>query len=291
MAMTMTGLSQKSLVVVVLVSLSAGCTLDAFLFNRTQQDGPYDFAGTSIPADRFSAEGTFIKAADGTRIHLHFVEASGDHSTRAKAAILYCHGNKDHIKHYWDRVEAFYEMGYQLLIFDYRGFGRSGGEPDEPGLYMDGEAALAHLLQQPSVDPGRVAFYSNSLGAAVCIELASRHADQPQALVVAEPFRSIADMVADGAQVSFEPGFVTDHRFANIDKIHKVGAPLFVIHGAEDTYLMPQYGRDLYDKALDPKELWLVPGAGHGEITGAANTARRAQFSDRVTRFLDAHVK
>jgi fermentation-respiration switch protein FrsA (DUF1100 family) len=268
----------------------AGCTLDGFLFNPRQQDGPYDLSGTTIPADRFDEEGTFVSAEDGTRIHLYYIKASGKHPARAKTAIFYCHGNSTNIGHYWWRMEAIHELGYQVLIFDYRGYGRSEGKPDEPGLYMDAEAALAHLLKQPAVDARRVAFYGHSLGAAVCIELATRKTVDA-ALVVESPFRSVKDLVQDGAIASLPPSFVTSHGFDNFAKIDKVGAPLLVMHGLDDDFLMSEYGQALYDQAQQPKTLWLVPGAAHSDIPDDPGTPRRKQWADKVTAHVDGHVK
>lgn len=279
-----------SIFMLVLVLMASGCTLDSFMFNLEKQDGPYDFSDSSIPTDKFDAEGTFITAQDGTRIHLHVVESSGASPDRSSTTILYCHGNSSNISHYWDRVEGFYAMGFRTLIFDYRGYGRSEGEPTEPGVYMDSEAALSHLLDMPQTEPERIVFYGNSLGAAVCIELAYRHSDQPAVLIVVAPFRSVADLVQDGAGASLHPGFITNLRFNNYAKIDQVGAPLMVIHGQDDDYLMPQYGKDLFERALPPKELWLVPGAEHGNVPGDAGTERNEEYKKRVSGFIDRHI-
>jgi hypothetical protein len=263
------------------------CTLDSFLFEPVRQEGPYDFSATTIPADKFTVEGDFVAAADGTRIQLHHVLPADAATARGRTSVFFCHGNSDNLFFDWPEVEGFYDLGYRVLIFDYRGFGRSEGSPTEAGLYQDAEAALAFLLAQPDVDPARVAFVGDSLGAAVCTELAYRHADQPAALVLAEPFRSIQDLVADGAGVSLPVGFVTNHRFDNYAKIDAVGAPLLVLHGDADTFLMPAYGRELYDKALEPKEFHLVPGADHGEVWQPDHLGF---MLTTIGAFLDAYV-
>ncbi len=268
----------------------ASCRLDGFMFNATKVSEPYDFSESIIPEDRYEPGGVFVEAADGTRIHLYFVRASGAEPDRAETTIFYCHGNRDNIGHYWPRVELFYEMGYSVLIFDYRGFGLSGGEPDEPGLYMDGEAALAYLLSRPDVDQGRIVFYGYSLGAAVCLELAVRHQDLPRALVLESAFRSVADLVSDGATVSLDASFVTDLRFDNISKIGSVACPVLLMHGLADDFLRPDYSRDLYDRAPEPKELWLVPGANHTTVPGEPGSERRREYFEHVTSFVDRYA-
>lgn len=270
--------------------LAGGCTLDSFMFPGTPQDGPYDFSGTTIPSDRYDPEGTFVTAEDGTRVHLHFVRSSGDVPARAGVTIFYCHGNTDHILHYWDRVEIFYHLGYQVLIYDYRGYGRTEGTPTEAGLYLDSEAALAHTLTLPEVDPARLVFYGYSLGCAPCTEIAKRHTDQPTALVLEAPFRSVEDLIEDGALASLDVGMLSDLEFDNYAKIDRVGAPLLVMHGSDDTFLKPEYGRALYEKALPPKAFWLAPGGQHGTVPGDEGSARRQGYEDTLTAFLDQYV-
>jgi hypothetical protein len=268
----------------------AACRLDGFMFAGEPHAGPYDLTGTSIPADRYDPEGVLVTAADGTRIHLMVVEPPGDPPGREGTTIFYCHGNAANIGHYWDRVEIFHALGYRVLIFDYRGYGRSEGTPTEPGLYQDADAALAYLLARPGVDPDRIVFYGYSLGAAVCTDLAWRRPDQPAALVLEAPFRSVADLVQDGAGASLDPGMVTDLRFDNLSKIDGVGAPLLVVHGTADDYLMSDYGVALHEAAQEPKRLVLVPGANHGDVPGEPGSARRTLYVDAVTGFLDAQI-
>ncbi len=277
--------------------LGSACTMDSWMFNATHHDEPYDFSDTIIPADKFDPAGTFIQAEDGTRIEAFFVESSGEQPDRADVTVFYCHGNRDSLFHYWPRVELFYRMGYQTLIFDYRGFGHSEGTPTEQGLYMDAEAAFDYLLTIPQVDPDKIVFYGYSLGVAVCVELAKRLAEHPRsdgvgpfALITESGFRSVSDLVQDGATFSLAPGFVTTLKFDNYAKIDKVGVPLFLLHGTRDDYVWVQYGKDLYDKALDPKQLWLVGGATHTDVPGADGSDRRAEYMRRVPEFIQQYL-
>lgn len=263
--------------------------MDSFMFNGSKQDGPYDFSDSIIPADKYDADGLFAEAADGTQVNLYFVDSSGDVPNRATTTIFYCHGNRDHIGHYWDRVELFYEMGYQTLIFDYRGFGRTKGTPTEKGLYMDAEAAYSYMLTRPDVDPGRVIFYGYSLGCAVCTEMAKRHKTQT-ALILEAPFRSVKDMVEDGATSSLARSFVTTLKFDNYGKIRDIGSPLFIIHGDSDDYIETQYGIDLYNHALPPKQLWIVPGGNHTTIPGTEGSQRRQEYMTRVPAYIDQYL-
>ncbi len=275
----------------------AGCTMDSWMFNATHHDEPYDFSKTIIPPDKFDPEGTFIQSEDGTRIQLYFVQSSGQYPERADVTVFYCHGNRDSLMHYWPRVELFYKMGYQTLIFDYRGFGHSEGTPTEQGLYMDAEAAFDHLLTIPEVNPDKIVFYGYSLGVAVCVEMAKRLAQDPRpdgigpfALVIESGFRSVSDLVQDGATFSLASRFVTTLKFDNYAKIDKIDVPLFVMHGTRDDYVWVEYGKELYEKALDPKELWLVGGATHVDVPGDEGSRRRAEYMERVPAFIQQYL-
>jgi uncharacterized protein len=268
-----------------------GCTLDGFMFNGEPQDDPYDFTGTIIPSDRFDQEGTFVTASDGTRIHLHFVRSSGDATGRSDTTIFYCHGNSTNLLHYWERVEHLYELGYQVLIFDYRGYGRSDDvRGTEAGIYADAEAAFDHLMSLPEVDPDKVVFYGYSLGGAPCVELAHRYANQPAALITEAIFRSVEDLLQDGAGASLDVSMVSDLQFDNFAKIDGVGAPLLIIHGRDDSYVPMEYGVQLYAQAQEPKALYLAPGAGHSTVPGDPGSLNRQTYLDTVATFLDTYV-
>ena len=261
-----------------------GCNLDPLFFSARRQDGPYDLSGRAVPAERFDPEGSFVTSADGTRVHLMQVRPSGAAPARAGTTVLYCHGNGGNIGTSWERVEHLYAMGYGVLVFDYRGWGRSEGRPEEQGIYEDAEAVWTYLRARP--EGARVVLYGHSLGAAVCTDLAARHPGQAAGLVLEAPFRSLAALVEDGSMASFPRGFVTSLRFANDEKLPNIGMPLLIMHGLADDYLMPRYGQELYDLALPPKDLWLVPEAGHGTIPGEPGSPRRDAYLAHMTAFI-----
>src|SRR5690606_27201649 len=170
----------RALTVRLLVAASAfalsGCmNLDGFLFNPTRVDAPYNFDEASpeldgdldpegphaslVPA-ALRTEG-FVESAEGDQIHWVFASRPG-----ARDTILYSHGNAHHLARYWDRVELLWQGGFNVMIYDYPGYGRSSGSPSEPGLLASAEAALTELLQQPGVNPDRIFVVGFSLGGA-----------------------------------------------------------------------------------------------------------------------------
>lgn len=281
----MTRIARAPRCLAVAAALLGGCDVDVFFFSAQRHEGPYDLSRSTVPADRLDPEGTFLTSADGTRIHLMQVRPSGAEPARAGTTVLFCHGNGGNIGSQWGRVEHLYAMGYGSLIFDYRGWGRSGGRPEEQGIYEDAEAVWSYLRARP--EGARVVLYGHSLGAAVCADLAARHPGEAAGLIIESPFRSIAALVEDSSMATLPRGFVTSLRFANDEKIPRIAMPLLVMHGLGDTYLQPRYGQELYDLAQPPKSLWLAEGAGHGDVPGDDRSPRRAEYVARVTGFID----
>ena len=163
------------------------------------------------------------------------------------------------------------ELGASLFIFDYQGYGRSSGAPSEAATYADARAALAYLRGRPDVDPRGIAYYGESLGSAVAVDLAVD--EPPLALVLNAPFTSIRDM----AQVHYpllRPLLpLVRTRYDSAARIGEVRVPVLVIHGADDRVVPPEQGRRLYDAANEPKRLVIIPGAGHNDLAEVGGEA------------------
>ena len=110
-----------------------------------------------------------VTAADGVRLHGWWLPAA-----EAEGVVLFSHGNAGNIEGRIGSARAFLEMGLSVLLYDYRGYGRSAGRPSEEGLYLDAEAFHDHLVQEEGFDPTRLLLYGESLGSAVSVELARR---------------------------------------------------------------------------------------------------------------------
>lgn len=168
----------------------------------------------------------------------------GDRSTRAALAV------------------ALNRMGLSVLLFDYRGYGGNPGRPSEEGLAADARAAQAWLAAQPEVDPQRIAYFGESLGAAVAVGLAVQR--PPAALVLRSPFTSLADVGAVHYPWLPIRRLLLD-QYPSIERIASVHAPLLVIAGDRDDIVPLALSRRLYDAAVEPKRFVLVPGAGHND--------------------------
>jgi hypothetical protein len=210
---------------------------------------PADFG---LPFDDVS-----FTAGDGVRLHGWF--APGE----SGVTWLWCHGNAGNISHRLENLRLLHdELGVSVFIFDYRGYGRSEGSPSEEGTYRDAEAALAHVLSRPDVDPERIVYFGRSLGAAVAVELATRR--PPFALILESPLPSIAELARH--HYPFLPvGGLLRTKYDSLSKIGRVRVPLLVLHGDQDEVIPFEAGRKLFEAANEPKRFYAIRGAGHND--------------------------
>jgi uncharacterized protein len=196
---------------------------------------------------------------DNLRLGAWFVPARG--GGRAPA-VLICNGNAGDRMLRAPLAGALSRAGLAVLLFDYRGYGGNPGRPSEEGLAADARAAQAWLMAQPDVDPGRVAYFGESLGAAVALRLAL---ERPAAgLVLRSPFTSLTDVGRLHYPWLPVARFLAD-RYPSIDRIGRLAAPLLVIAGDRDTLVPAQLSKRLYDAAPEPKRFVLVAGADHND--------------------------
>ncbi len=176
--------------------------------------------------------------------------------------VLVFNGNAGNRAHRGPLAAAFRRHGLQVLLVDYRGYGGNPGAPTEKGLAADSRAARAYLAGRPDVDASRIVYFGESLGTAVAIDLAVEH--PPAALVLRSPFTSMADLGRH--HYPFLPvRLLLRDRFAAIDQIRRIRAPLLVIAGAHDRVVPIESSRRLYDAVVAPKTLLVLPDADHND--------------------------
>jgi uncharacterized protein len=194
-------------------------------------------------------------------------------------AVLVCNGNGGDRSLRLQLAAALNRMGLSVLLFDYRGYGGNPGRPTEDGLAADARAAEAWLATQSEVDPERIAYFGESLGAGVAVGLAMER--PPAALVLRSPFTSLAEV--GRVHYPWLPvGRLLMDRYPSIDRIGSVDAPVLVIAGDRDDIVPTSLSKRLYEAAPEPKRFVLVPGAGHNDV--ALLDGR--QMIDEVGRFL-----
>ena len=176
--------------------------------------------------------------------------------------MLYLHGNGGHIGDRGGKVRTYLDRGWGVLLVSWRGYGGNRGKPSEAGLYADAEAAMAYLAAA-GADSARIVIYGESLGSGPAVKLAADGA--PGALVLEAPFTSIADLAA--AMFPYVPArWLVRDRFASIERIAKVSAPLLIVHGERDRTVSPSHGRRLLAAHRGVKQGHFVAGAGHNDL-------------------------
>jgi fermentation-respiration switch protein FrsA (DUF1100 family) len=221
-------------------------------------------------------EDVVLAARDGASVHAWHVKAVAPRGT-----VLVCHGNAGTIEDRLGQARAFRELGYDVLLFDYRTYGRSTGALSEEGTYLDAEAVFDHLVAR-GVDARRIALYGESLGGAVAIELARRRS--VAALVVEDAFTSLADM---GARIYpwLPVRWISRIRYDSLAKVAQLKVPLLVVHSPQDGLVPFEQGQRLFSAHAGPKR-FLETGGDHN----AGGFLQRAEWGRAVGEFLAEHL-
>jgi fermentation-respiration switch protein FrsA (DUF1100 family) len=198
-----------------------------------------------------------LRAEDGVRIHGWFLPVKD-----SRGSAVFCHGNAGNISHRLDRALLLQSrLRLDVLLFDYRGYGKSEGSPDEPGTYRDARAAY-RWLREHGQPPERIVIFGESLGSAIALDLAL--GSPARALVLESPFTSIRDMAR--AVYPFLPVWpLVRTRYDNLGKIGRLRMPLLVLHGDSDNVVPFAQGRRLFEAAPEPKRFYAIPGASHND--------------------------
>lgn len=205
-----------------------------------------------------SAQDVWFESKDGIQLHGWWMP---HHS--ARGTVLYCHGNTGSIAHRIGVFRHLRRMKVNLLAFDYRGYGKSGGTPSETGLFQDVRAAYQHLVEVIGEDPREIILFGHSLGGAVAVDCAL---DCTVAgLVVQSSFTHIRD-AAKAMFPTLPLHLAATRQFRSIDKVDKIQIPKLFIHGDCDETVPVELGKKLYEVASEPKELYIVRRAGHNDV-------------------------
>ena len=202
-------------------------------------------------------EEVHFSTEDGMRLHGWFFPLKG-----GSPLILFCHGNAGNISHRLDNVHLLLDHGLQVFIFDYRGYGRSTGNPSETGLYTDGLAAYEYLVEKMGVPPDQIILFGRSLGASVAIEIALKK--KVGSLIMETAFTSTRDMAKTMGPFALISYFLPPH-YNTLEKIPRVDAPKLIIHGERDDIVPFSMGQRLFEAAKIPKYFYPLKTAGHND--------------------------
>jgi uncharacterized protein len=213
--------------------------------------------GNWQPAD-LPFEDAWFASADGTRLHGWYLPHE-----QSRTAILYCHGNGGNVAYWADAARLLHDrVAASVLLFDYRGYGRSEGTPSEAGALADARAARAWLARRQGIAEQQIVLMGRSLGGAVAVDLAAT--DGARALVLESTFTSMPDV----AQTLFPlvpTRLLMQTQFNSVRKIANYHGPLLQSHGTADRLIPYAIGCRLFDTANQPKQFIPIPGGDHND--------------------------
>ena len=197
-----------------------------------------------------------LLAADGVKLHGWWVPARD-----ARGAALLLHGNAGNISHRIGYAAMFNRLGYSVLLLDYRGYGKSGGNPSEEGTYRDGDAAWRYLSEVRKLKANEIVIVGESLGGGVATWLALKY--PPRTLVLASTFTSVPDL---GAQVYpwLPVRLLASIQYNNLERIRQIAAPVLIAHSRNDDIIPFTHGEAIFAAAREPKQ-FLVLSGGHND--------------------------
>ena len=234
----------------------------------------------SVPATMpgIDVEQVWLETADGVRIHGWFVDSTGTDRT-----MLYFHGNAENLFDCEDWIVALARLRLDLMVIDYRGYGRSEGSPTEEGVYLDAGAAYSYLVETRGVPPGRIVVHGKSLGGDPAGEIA--HKLPCAGLILQSAFTSIPDM-ANRIVPVLPVGWLARERYDNEAKVAEITVPKLIVHSRPDEVVPFWMGEALYEAAAEPKKrVWFDEGT-HGGL----HFQKRKELLKAFGEFLDQVV-
>jgi fermentation-respiration switch protein FrsA (DUF1100 family) len=230
-------------------------------------------------------EQVVFPSKDGTRLAGWFIPARGyADPRRAKGTVIHFHGNAQNMSAHWQFVDWLPERGYNLFVFDYRGYGASEGSPEPKGVFEDSNAALNYLRARPDVDAARLLVFGQSLGGNNAIAVVgSGNRDGVKAVAIEATFFSYSAIASDkliGAGVLADDTYSAERFVAALSPL-----PLLLLHGTADPVIPYAHAERLFAKAAEPKRLIRIEGARHTEAFAVRYGER---YRQQVVDFFDA---
>lgn len=217
-----------------------------------------------------------IKTPDNLILSAWYIPAK-----KAEFTILFCHGNGGNMSHRLDSLNIFNELGLNCLIFDYRGYGTSGGKPTEEGIYIDTRTAYDWLVNEKKISPENIIFFGRSIGGSVAAHLANNV--KVKGLILESCFTSYAD-IGQKFYPYMPVKLLAKYSFNTFEYVKKLECPILVIHSRSDELIPFEFGLRLYEQAAnEPKEFLEIFG-NHNEgflYTGQA-------YRDGLSKWLES---
>jgi len=217
---------------------------------------------------------SYIQAGDGCIIQGWYIPARN-----AKYTILFFHGNAGNISNRLDKISLLNNIGLNLFIIDYRGYGRSHGKPSEKGLYLDAKSAYDYLVSTRKARPEQIIIYGESLGTAVAVNLASE--SKVGGIILEGAFSSARDI--GKILYPFIPSFFFSNKFNQQNKIGQIKVAKLFLHAKNDEMIPPGLSKKLFDRAGGPKHFVELTAGGHD----SAFIDSKEEYLSSIKSFID----
>lgn len=215
---------------------------------------------------------------DNIKLHGWFIP-----SKKAKATVLFFHGNAGNISHRLDSIEIFHRLELNVFIIDYRGYGQSEGKISEKGSYRDAEAAWRYLSNTQGTKGEQIIIFGRSLGASIASWLASKHT--PAALIIESAFSSVPSM---GQRLyPFLPiRWLSRYQYNTKHYVENIACPVMVAHSKNDEIIPYEEGREIFKSATEPKHFLEMHG-GHNDGFLVSGTS----YIEGLRSFIQQNIK
>ena len=183
----------------------------------------------------------------------------------SRGAILYLHGNADNLQRWGQYQGELTRRGYDVLMIDYRGYGKSRGEIGTEACYRDARRAYDWLAERFA--PDRITLYGRSLGTSIAAELASRVA--AQRLILETPFDNLRHSLELTIPALWLP-WPLRHPFAVDRYLPQIDCPITIFHGTRDWVVRYRSARALQPLLGERDRFYTIPGGGHRNLADYA---------------------
>ncbi|MBI3605079.1 MAG: alpha/beta hydrolase [Nitrospirae bacterium] len=244
---------------------------------------------------KYTYEDVSFKSLDGTVLNGWFIPGRGN----IKGTVLQFHGNGANIGNHYGAVYWLPDEGYNVFLFDYRGYGKSGGTPARQGIQEDGIAALEYIRQRADVIPYPIIIYGQSLGGAVAVStVATQKQDGIVAVILESSFtgyRAIAREKLGSLWLTWPLqwplSFLISNEYSPLDMIGKISpVPLLIVHGDADEVIPKHHSETLFKTARKPKTLWIIPGGHHIDAFSYPHQENRKRLLEFLEQALQTTV-
>ena len=245
-------LGVTAVLVLIYALLLVGCEKKIIFHPSKFPEGNWDPASKGLKVQDID-----FQSKDGKKLHGWFVASS-----QARATLLWFHGNAGNLSHRLSNIQELLSLNLNIFIFDYRGYGKSEGEPDEEGIYIDSLAAYDRILKIESVSVESLFLFGRSLGGICAVQTAFHK--PARGLILESVFTSASDMSRKIFPL-IPLGWAIRSKLDAISKVPIVTFPKLFPHGNRDEIVPLDLGKKLFDAAAEPKTFYIIEGAGHND--------------------------